>query len=97
MLLLFVGLKVRLGTVRGRELGASVARIVAASTVAAAAGWGAARVLSGLGGGALARALPGLAGGLVFAGLYLVVVWGLGSPEVAELAGPLRRRLARRR
>jgi putative peptidoglycan lipid II flippase len=96
MVLLFVGLKMRLGTVRSRELGSSTARIAAASVVAAAAGWGAARILSGLYEGPVARALPGLAGVLVFGTLYFAVAWGLGSREVAELAGPVRRRLARR-
>ena len=96
MVLLFVGLKMRLGTIRGRELGSSTARIAAASVVAAAAGWGAARILGGLGEGPIARALPGLAGVLVFGILYFAVAWGLGSREVAELAGPVRRRLARR-
>jgi putative peptidoglycan lipid II flippase len=96
MVLLFVGLKMRLGTIRGAELGSSTARIAAASVVAAAAGWGAARILGGLGAGPIARAMPGLTGVLVFGILYFAVAWGLGSPEVAELAGPVRRRLARR-
>ena len=63
---------------------------------AAVAGWGAARILAGLGEGPVARAMPGLAGVLVFGVLYFAVAWGLGSREVAELAGPVRRRLARR-
>jgi putative peptidoglycan lipid II flippase len=96
MVLLFIGLKMRLGTVRSRELGSSTVRIVAASIVAAAAGWGTARILAGLGEGAIARALPGLAGVLVFGVFYLAVAWGLGSREVSELAGPVRRRLKRR-
>lgn len=97
MVLLFVGLKLRLGTIRAQELGSSAVRIAFASIVAAVAGWGAARLLSGFGGGPVARALPGLGGVLVFGVLYLVVVWGLGSREVTELAGPVRRRLARKR
>jgi putative peptidoglycan lipid II flippase len=96
MMLLFVGLKMRLGTIRAGELGSSTARIAAASVVAAVAGWGAARILAGLGEGPIARAMPGLAGVLVFGILYFAVAWGLGSREVAELAGPVRRRLARR-
>jgi putative peptidoglycan lipid II flippase len=96
MVLLFVGLKMRLGTIRAGELGSSTARIAAASVVAAVAGWGAARILSELGDGPIARAMPGLAGVLVFGILYFAVAWGLGSREVAELAGPVRRRLARR-
>jgi putative peptidoglycan lipid II flippase len=96
MMLLFVGLKMRLGTIRAGELGSSTARIAAASVVAAVAGWGAARILAGLGEGPIARAMPGLAGVLVFGILYFAVAWGLGSREVAELVGPVRRRLARR-
>jgi putative peptidoglycan lipid II flippase len=97
MALLVVGLRLRLGTVRARELGSSLWRVASASAVAGAAGWGAARLLSGLGPGAVARALPGLGGVTVFGGLYLLVVWGLGSRELEELAQPVRRRLARRR
>ena len=33
----------------------------------------------------------------VFGVLYFAVVWGLGSRELVELSGPIRRRLARRR
>ena len=97
MVLLFVGLKLRLGTIRSRELGASTLRILIASAIAAAAGWGASRSLSGLGDGALARAVPGLAGVIAFGVLYLAVTWGVGSPELAEIAGPIRRRLRRTR
>ena len=97
MVLLFVGLKLRLGTIRSRELGSSTLRIAAASLIAAVAGWGAARALSGMGDGAIARALPGLAGVIAFSVLYLAVTWGLGSPEIGELAGPVRRRLRRKR
>jgi len=97
MVLLVVGLKWRLGTVRSREIGASLARIVLASTVAGVAAWGACRVAAGVAGGAAGRALPGLAGIAVFGVLYFAVVWGLGSREVDELAKPVRRRLARRR
>ena len=96
MVLLFVGLKMRLGTLRGRELASSTARVAFASLVAAVAAWGAARILSGIGTGPVERALPGLAGVLVFGVLYFAVVWGLGSRELVELSGPLRRRLARR-
>ena len=96
MVLLFVGLKMRLGTIRGRELFSSTARITFASLVAAAAAWGAARILSGMGSGPVERALPGLAGVVVFGALYFAVVWGLGSRELVELSGPIRRRLARR-
>ncbi len=94
--LLFLGLKRKLGSFQAAELGASVARIGVASLVAAVAAWAAARGLSGLGSGAFARALPGLCASVVFSALYFVVVWRLGSPELSELAGPLRNRFARR-
>lgn len=97
MVLLFVGLKWRLGTIRGTELASSTARIGAASIVAGAAGWGAARVLSGGGQGPIARALPGLGGVIAFGVLYFAVAWGLGSRELGELAAPIRRRLKRGR
>jgi len=97
MVLLFVGLKWRLGTVRSRELGASVVRIGFASAVASLGGWGAARALTGAAAGALGRALPGLAGLAVFGVLYLAVAWGAGSREVAELSAPVKRRLLRSR
>ena len=96
MVLLFVGLHWRLGTIRARELGASAAKIAGASVVAGVAAWGAARIVTGVD-GAIGRALPGLAGVIVFGVIYLGVVWGLGSREVDELAAPIRRRLARRR
>ena len=95
MVLLFVGLHWRLGTIRAREVGASAAKIAGASVVAGIAAWGAARIVTGVD-GAIGRALPGLAGVIVFGVIYLGVVWGLGSREVDELAAPIRRRLARR-
>src|SRR4051812_19488733 len=70
MVLLFIGLQWRLGTIRGRELASSTVRIAAASLLAGVAGWGAARILSG-GEGAVARALPGLGGVVVFGLIYL--------------------------
>jgi putative peptidoglycan lipid II flippase len=97
MLLLFAGLKRRLGTLRAAELLSSAGRIAAASLLAAVAGWGAARALTGEVGGALGLALPGLAGALVFAGVYLLAAWGFGARELGEIAAPLRRRLLRRR
>ena len=96
MVLLFVGLRWRLGTIRARELGSSAAKIAAASVIAGVAAWGAARIATG-GDGPLARALPGLAGVIVFGVIYLGVVWGLGAHEVAEVTAPVKRRLARAR
>src|SRR4051794_27558750 len=96
MVLLFIGLQWRLGTICARELASSTLRIAAASLLAGVAGWGAARILSGGGGeGAVARALPGLGGALVFGVIYFGMAWGLGSREVDELAAPIRRRLRR--
>ena len=96
MVLLFVGLQWKLGTIRARELGSSAAKIAAASVIAGVAAWGAARIATG-GEGPLARALPGLAGVIVFAVIYLGVVWGLGAHEVDEVTAPVKRRLAGRR
>ena len=96
MVLLFIGLQWRLGTIRARDLASSAVRIAGASILAGVAAWGAARMLSSSDDGALARALPGLGGVVVFGVLYLAVTWALGSPEIAELAAPIRRRLSRR-
>ncbi|MDB4945353.1 MAG: putative peptidoglycan lipid flippase MurJ [Labilithrix sp.] len=97
MVLLFVGLKLRLGTIRLPELARSGARVAAASAVAGLAAWSVARLLSGLGAGAIARALPGLGGIATFGALYLAVAWGVSAEELVELAAPVRRRLLRRR
>ena len=96
MVLLFVGLQWRLGTIRAKELGGSAAKIAGASVIAGVAAWGAARIVSG-GEGPIGRAVPGLAGMIVFGVIYFGVVWGMGSRELDEIAAPIRRRLARRR
>ncbi len=96
MVLLFVGLQWRLGTIRAKELGGSAAKIAGASVIAGVAAWGAARIVSG-GEGPIGRAVPGLAGIIVFGVIYFGVVWGMGSRELDEIAAPIRRRLARRR
>lgn len=97
MVLLFLALRHRLGTVRGAELAASTARIAGASLLAAAGGWGAARALGGLGEGSIARAAPGLGAGIAFASVYVLAAWGFGARELDEIAGPIRRRLGRAR
>jgi putative peptidoglycan lipid II flippase len=89
MVLLFVGLRLRLGTVRAAEVGSSAARTIAASLLAAVAGWGVARLLTPEGG----RALPGVAGGCAFVVIFLVAAWGLRAPELATLGAGVRRRL----
>ncbi len=97
MVLLAVMLKKRLGTLRGREIGGSAARVLGASVVGGVGAWGAARLLADLGRGAVARSLPGLAAGTAFVALFLVAAWGLGAEELGEIARPVARRLGRRR
>jgi putative peptidoglycan lipid II flippase len=91
MLLLLVGLRRRLGSLRGRDLARSTGRTLAASVVAAGAGWGAARF------GAHCRGwTAGLAGISAFAVMYLVASWAMRSPEMAEIGRAVRRKLGRR-
>lgn len=85
MALLLVGLRWRMGTLCGGDLLRSASRTVAASAVASAAGWAAARALGGL---------PGL---LAFGAAFLAAAWALRSPELREISGALRRKLGRRR
>jgi putative peptidoglycan lipid II flippase len=89
MVLLLGGLRRRMGTLRGRDLARSIGRTAAASAIAAAAGWGAARLSSG--------ALAGMAAVTAFGATYLLAAWGMQSPELDEIAGALRRRLGRTR
>src|SRR5205814_176231 len=102
MVLLFVGLRRRLGTLRGGELVPSILRIGTASAIAGVAAWSAARVAKEIdvaqgSDGAFARALPGIAGGAVFVAMFLALAWGLGARELGELSAPIRRRLGRAR
>jgi putative peptidoglycan lipid II flippase len=98
MVLLLVGLKWRMGSVCGRSLAASTLRTAFASAVAAVPAWSIARWLAPAGpSGAAARALPGLAGVAAFFLAFGGVAWVLGSPELAEILGAVRRRLARKR
>jgi hypothetical protein len=92
MLLLVVGLRMRLGALRGAEILASAARVVGASCIAGAAAWAVARLLTGL-----PRWLPGIAGALAFTALFAIASWALGARELGEIAAPLKRRLLRRR
>jgi putative peptidoglycan lipid II flippase len=89
MVLLLVGLKRRLGTLRGGDLARSTGRTLAASLVAACAGWGAARLGQGW--------IAGLAGVLAFAAMYVAASWGMRSPEMAEIVRAVRRKLRRTR
>jgi len=89
MLLLVAGFRRKVGGIRGAEIGLSAARTLGASGIAAAAGWGLARLLSG-------RVLPGAGAASVFAVVFVLAAWGLGSRELDEVARPIRRRLVRR-
>jgi putative peptidoglycan lipid II flippase len=82
----------KMGTLRTKELGASIARTVAASAIAGAGGWGAARLAAAY---AAHRAWPGIAGGASFGLLFVAAAWGLGSEEFGVIAGATRRRLLR--
>lgn len=88
-LLLFGALRKKLGSLRGGEIARSSLRVVGASAIAAVASGALAHVLTG--------ALSGLASSLLFGALFLATSWGLGAPELAELTGPIRRRIGRRR
>ncbi len=96
MLLLLAVLRRRLGTTMMGEVLPAALRIVAASLVGAAGGWGVARLMQGAVLGALGLALPGLAGGVAFAGLFVAAAWGFGCGEIDELAAPIARRLSRK-
>ncbi len=102
MVLLFVGLRRRLGSMRWAEIGASVARTLVASAIAGVGGWGAARLVtpadraSVTSVGSIARLVPGVFGGVVFVVLFLFAAWGARASELDLLLGGLRRRLARR-
>jgi putative peptidoglycan lipid II flippase len=85
MVLLLVGLRRRMGTLRGGDLARSVSRTLVSSVVAGIAGWGAARLAGGA---------PGM---LAFAVVFLLAAYGLRAPELLEISGALRRRLVRRR
>ena len=97
MLLLLYGLKRRVGSLRGGELVASGMRVLFASAIAGVASGALARVLTGVVDGAVGRAIPGVASAIVFAVVFLASAWGLGARELAEVSGPIRRRLLRRR
>ncbi len=90
MVLLFVGLKMRLGTIRARELVSSVMRTVLASAIAGACAWALARLLDA----PLAR---GLVAGGVFSAVFFVAAWGARSEELDHILGGVRRRLGRTR
>lgn len=96
MVLLLFGLRARLGTTMLHVVAPAAARVVLASLVGAAGGWGVARLVRGVFAGAVGLALPGLFGAVVFGALFLAAAWGFGCTEMDELAAPLARRLRRR-
>jgi putative peptidoglycan lipid II flippase len=85
MVLLLVGLRRRMGTLHAGTLARSAARTLAASVLAAVAGWGAATLAGGI------------AGMAAFGVVFLLAAWGLRSPELTEISGAVRRRLSSRR
>jgi len=85
MVLLLVGLRRRMGTLHVGALARSTARTLAASVLAAVAGWGAATLAGGI------------AGMAAFGIVFLLAAWGLRSPELTEISGAVRRRLSSRR
>ena len=97
MVFLAIGLKMRMGTLRAREVGTSALRTLGASAVAASAGWGVSRALEGLSsGGAALRILPGVAGTVVFVVAFFVAASAFGSEEQGSLTLAVRRRLTRK-
>jgi putative peptidoglycan lipid II flippase len=95
MILLVYGLKRRVGHLRGREIFGSAVRVVSASAIAGIAAGALAHLLEGAAPGKLGRILPGIGSALLFSVVYFVAAWGLGARELAEVSGPIRRRLGR--
>ncbi len=96
MVLLFIALRRRLGTIRAREIGGASLAISGASAIAAIGAYVSARAMSGIApSGMIGRALPGLAGGIVFLVLYVVALRAIGSRELDELTASVKRRFAR--
>jgi putative peptidoglycan lipid II flippase len=85
MVLLLLALRRKMGRMHGWELAASASRTLFASLVAGVAGWGAATIAGGA------------AGMIAFAAIFVAAAWGLGSRELAEISGAVRRRLGARR
>ena len=93
MLLLWMGLRKRLPSLRLGEIGLAAARTGAASLVAAVAAYAAAQGAAKI---ALARHLPGVFGGLAFVLVFFLSAWMLRSSELAAILAPIRRRLRER-
>ncbi len=97
MALLVVGLKRRIGTIKGREVAGSMARTLGASIVASGAGWGVASALTPLLTGKVGRMLPGTLGGLAFVLAFVLAAYALGSEEQRLLLAGVKRRIGRKR
>ncbi|MFO0643136.1 MAG: murein biosynthesis integral membrane protein MurJ [Polyangiaceae bacterium] len=97
MALLAFFLRRKLSDTRVGEISRSVGRTVVASLVGGVGGKGAADlVAASFGGpGVLAGLVPGLVGGVVFAALFVVASYGVGSSELEGLTRGLRRRFGR--
>jgi putative peptidoglycan lipid II flippase len=97
MALLLVGLRRKLGTLRGDVLVASSARTLVASIVASGAGWVVARTVTSVATTtAMSHVLPGLCGIVTFGATFVVSARVLGAPELHEFSSVLRRRAVRR-
>ena len=92
MLLLLASLRRRLGTLGGEELSGSAVRTIIASTLAALAGWAAARLAVPVTPLSAWRAVPGLVGTVAFAIIFLTAAWGMQSPELDTILWAARRR-----
>jgi putative peptidoglycan lipid II flippase len=98
MVLLFAGLKLRMGTVCSAMVVPSALRVIGASAAAGLAAWASARLVEPEGpAGFVVRALPAVVGGGAFAAVFLLVAWGLGARELDEIGDALRRRIRARR
>ena len=97
MLLLWLALRKKLGTLHMPEILGSAARTLFASVCGVAVGAVVARALAPTGTAkALARALPGVAGSAAFIAVFLGVAWLVRSPELVSLVAAARARRARR-
>jgi putative peptidoglycan lipid II flippase len=97
MVLLLVALKWRMGTICADVLARSAARTLVASLVAAGAGWMAVHWTSAAAAsGSLGRLVPGICGLAVFSVTFTLTCRMLGSPELSEISGAMRRTLTRR-
>ena len=97
MALLVVGLKRRIGTIRAREVGGSMARTLGASAVAAVCGWGAAEATAPIAIGKLTRMMPGVLGAVAFGLAFVAAAHVFGSEEQRLLLAGVKRRLTRKR